>query len=136
MDNKTFYIFSFFLITVFILDIILLLFFLRYKNVSSFYIKLKQNEKVEEYLPSDKSCLIGVLAPWCGHCKKLKESGVLEEVSKEHLVIELDDKHPQAKEILQKANCRGFPCLAIYKNKKINGYEKARTYESILSALR
>ncbi len=90
--------------------------------------------KLSELDRNGQSAFIGILADWCGHCKRLKESGVLAEVAKKVPVITLDDQHPQAQQLMQKIGSKGFPTLIVY-NKGMKLYNGDRTASGILSQM-
>lgn len=88
--------------------------------------------KQKDDLELDEDCIIAILAPWCGHCKNLKKSGMLEELSKHIRVIEIDDKHKNTKDILSAVKSEGFPTLVLYKQGNLIRYDGERTTESIV----
>lgn len=94
------------------------------------FTKLQNYNSLESKLK--EKTLVVILAPWCGFCKKLKESGVLIKISKKIFVIEIDDKHPQVKDIMDSANSEGFPTIILYKNNNFYKYKGDRSYNSIL----
>lgn len=104
------------------------------EKIENFYIKLKQSDSLESKL--DEKTFVAILAPWCGFCKKIKESGVLEKLSKKIKVIEIDDKHPQAEDIMESANSEGFPTLIIYKNNNFYKYKGDRSLNSLLNFIK
>ena len=81
-----------------------------------------------------KDACIFVLADWCGHCTRLKESGDLEVLSKDVPVRIFDDKHPEAQTIMQEVKSQGFPTIALMKNGKLSNYEGPREADSIRAA--
>jgi thiol:disulfide interchange protein len=91
--------------------------------------------KLKELDQHGKPALIAILADWCGHCKRLKESGTLADVAKQVNVITLDDQHPQTQSLMQNIGSKGFPTLILY-NKGMKLYDGNRDSNSILSQLR
>lgn len=79
--------------------------------------------------------LVAVLAPWCGYCKRLKESGELTKVSKKFPVIVLDDKHPQVNNVMNLLQAEGFPAIGIYYQGQLLPYRGDRTSKFILEAM-
>ena len=79
--------------------------------------KVSQMDKVRDIIKANgkpgRGAIIAVLAPWCGWCNKLKTSGELDRVSTDELVVEVDDKHPETRELMQEVGVQGFPCLII-----------------------
>jgi thiol-disulfide isomerase/thioredoxin len=95
-------------------------------NKEDLFIKLKGSKNVN---------LIAITADWCGYCKKLKNSGVLQSVSKKYSVIELTDAHFQSKDIMKNLQAGGFPTLAIFVDGKMMPYSGPRDYDSIIKTL-
>jgi len=79
--------------------------------------------------------LVAVLADWCGHCKMLKDSGTLLEVSKKFPVHVVKDTHPQASALLKSLESGGFPTLAVYYQEGLKKYEGGRDPQAIMGAL-
>lgn len=94
------------------------------------------NKEFEKLDSKDKVALVGVLAPWCGYCKRLKESGELKTVAKHFDVIVLDDKHPQVRNIMNAMGAEGFPSLAIYYSGQLIPYKGDRKASDILRAMK
>ena len=89
----------------------------------------------KESMKNEKDdCCIFVLAEWCGHCKRLKESGALETLSKDVPVRILDDKHPETPMIMKEIESGGFPTVAMMKDGKLTKYEGPRDAESMKQA--
>jgi thiol-disulfide isomerase/thioredoxin len=98
------------------------------KNNEDIFLKLKNNKGKD-------AVLVVIAAEWCGYCKKLKNSGVLRDISKKYKVFELTDKHPQSKILMQNLQAGGFPTLAIYVNGKMMPYKGPRDYDNISKAM-
>jgi len=103
-------------------------------KASTGYVKLQPNDSVEDILSSNDG-VVAVLASWCGHCKKLKESKELEKLSTKTIVIEVDEKHKSAKELLKSVGSKGYPTLIIQKNGNKSLYKGDRTAVNIIKAL-
>jgi len=88
------------------------------------YKNMKSTEKLSDVLKGD--CCIFVLADWCGHCKRLKSSGMLEDMARDVPVIVMDDKHPEAQKVMQELQSQGFPTLGMVKNGKMMKYDGPR----------
>lgn len=82
-----------------------------------------------------KPGMVAILADFCGHCRTLKDSGVLVDVSKNYPVVTLDENHPQASVLMQKLDFHGFPLIAIFKNRNLTLYKGPRDLRSILSSM-
>ncbi len=83
-----------------------------------------------------KGVLICILAPWCGHCKRLKESGELEKLSRTHAVVIASDENNYASKVMNKYNSRGFPTLLVmHKNGKVEPYNGDRTAAEIKQSI-
>jgi thiol-disulfide isomerase/thioredoxin len=78
-----------------------------------------------------EDCCVFLLAPWCGHCKRLKESGTLEVLSKDVPVRVLDDKHPDTSSLMKELKSQGFPTIGMMKSGKLMNYEGPREADSI-----
>ncbi len=88
--------------------------------------------KVTELKRKNKTALVAVLAPWCGYCKKLKNSGVLKKIAKKYPVLVIDDKHPQTEDLMHLLQAEGFPAMGIFGHGKLFPYKGQRSYESII----
>jgi thiol-disulfide isomerase/thioredoxin len=84
---------------------------------------------------SNKPALVAILAPWCGYCKTLKESGELRKVAKHFHVLTMDDKHPQTQEIMHLLQAEGFPALGIYFQGQLLPYRGDRHHKEIIAAM-
>lgn len=96
------------------------------------YKAMKSTDRLGKVITGDS--FIMVLADWCGHCKRLKESGTLEEVSKDIPVIVLDDKHPESQDVMKQLKSQGFPTLGMIKGGKMVKYEGGRDASSMKAA--
>lgn len=103
-----------------------------------YYKKLNKNDSILDFFQTlqqkRQPAVIAILAPWCGHCKHLKQSKVLTEISKKIPVYELDDTHSQTPALMKELGSGGFPTLAIYSN-GLKKYEGNRDAFSIMSAV-
>ena len=72
-----------------------------------------------------------VLASWCGHCKKLKESGVVDEVvAAEDVKVEVNEDDEAAN---KKYNVSGFPTILLVKGDgETVPFKGPRTAEKII----
>jgi thiol-disulfide isomerase/thioredoxin len=75
--------------------------------------------------------VIFILAEWCGHCITLKSSREIKNLKNKMPVLELDDKHPETKGLMDQVDSRGYPTIVVVKNNKLNKYTGARTASSI-----
>jgi thiol:disulfide interchange protein len=111
-----------------------------YKKVENMrngkYHSLLKNEKLKDYLKDKDSVLVAILAPWCGHCKNMKKQNLLQDVSEQEFVVELDDKHTDAKDVMKAVDSKGFPTLCIYTQGDFFPYEGARDADSIKEAFK
>ena len=98
------------------------------------YVKLQPNDSVEDILGSNDG-VVAVLASWCGHCKKLKESKELEKLSSKTMVIEVDEKHKSAKGLMKYVGSKGYPTLIVQKKNNKSLYKGDRTAVNIIKAL-
>lgn len=100
---------------------------LYYKHLNSNdNLQMKMEKAMEDPIMKNrknKIAVIAVLAPWCGYCKRLKESGVLQKVAKKYPVLVIDDQHPQSGEVMKMLNSEGFPTLGIFNNGKLMPYK-------------
>jgi thiol-disulfide isomerase/thioredoxin len=96
------------------------------------YIKVQQNDDI--YL-LDKS-MIAILAPWCGYCKELKESHVLDDLSKKIDIIEISDTHKDADRIMEKSKHATYPCLVLYKNGRLIAFKDERNLRNLNTFLK
>ena len=94
------------------------------------YVKLKNTNSLESKLC--EKTLVVILAPWCGYCKKLKESGVLNNLSKHIKVIEITDTHPQSNDIMKSASSEGFPTIILYRDNQFFKYSGDRSEHSLM----
>jgi glutaredoxin len=76
--------------------------------------------------------IVFILADWCGHCQTLKKSGEIEKIEKDMRVFRLDDKHAETKGMMEQLGSRGFPTIAMMKNKKLHNYSGSRTASAIM----
>lgn len=108
-------------------------------NGATHYTSLHPKEniipKMQEVDKKGKKALIAILADWCGHCKNLKDSKILEKIAQKCHVYVISDKHYQAGQIMQKANSEGFPTLVIYSGGKMDLYKGPRSKEAIMNQL-
>lgn len=93
---------------------------------------MKSKERLEDVVKGD-TCIF-VLADWCGHCKRLKASGMLEELARDVPVIVMDDKHPQAQMVMQQLSSQGFPTLGMIKDGKMMKYDGPRDANTMKQA--
>lgn len=77
--------------------------------------------------------VLAILAPWCGYCKKLKASKVLEKASDSIKIVEISDKHQDCIDIMKKVKAPGFPSLIVVRNGNMKLFEGDRTVEGILN---
>ena len=83
-----------------------------------------------------KGVLICILAPWCGHCKRLKESGELEKLSRTHSVVIASDENEHASKVMNKYKSRGFPTLLVmHQSGKVQPYNGDRIASEIKKSL-
>lgn len=94
---------------------------------------LDQMKKLHE---SGKPGVFVLVSDRCGYCRKLKQSGTLNELAKEVLVCVLHDNHPEYGELMKMLKARGVPTIAIFYNGKLNNYEGARDTRSIRNAIK
>jgi protein disulfide-isomerase A1 len=90
------------------------------------------NNSTEEDDLLDKDCVIAILAPWCGHCKNLKKSGLLDQLSKYIEVKEIDDTHRNTRDIMAAVGSEGFPTIVLYRDGKLTGFRGDRNISSLV----
>lgn len=93
-------------------------------------------ERFQTFDKKSKPALIAVMAPWCGYCRQLRESGILTRVARKHPVVTLDDKHPQVENVMRLMDAKGFPAMGIYFGGKLHPYRGPRDSESITKILK
>jgi len=93
------------------------------------------NSEFEKLDKSNKVGLVAILAPWCGYCKRLKESGELKKVAAKFPVLVMDDKHPQVKTLMNTMGSEGFPALGIYSSGQLMPYKNERTASDIIDVM-
>lgn len=84
----------------------------------------------------DKDCVIAILAPWCGHCKNLKKSGLLDQLSKYIEVKEIDDTHKNTRDIMAAVGSDGFPTIVLYRDGKLTGFRGERDISSLVEFIK
>lgn len=83
-----------------------------------------------------RGVLICLLADWCGHCKRLKESGELDKVSMTNPVVIATDENEHTSSIMNEYKSRGFPTLLVMKkNGMIKPYDGQRMSQEIVKSL-
>ena len=83
-----------------------------------------------------KGVLICLLADWCGHCKRLKESGELDKVAMTNPVMIASDENEHASSIMNEYKSRGFPTLLVMKKSgMIKPYDGQRMSQQIVKSL-
>ena len=83
-----------------------------------------------------KGVLICLLADWCGHCKRLKESGELDKVAMTNPVMVASDENEHTSSIMNEYKSRGFPTLLIMKkNGMVKPYDGSRMSQEIVKSL-
>ena len=83
-----------------------------------------------------KGVLICLLADWCGHCKRLKESGELGKVTMTNPVMVASDENEHTSSIMNEYKSRGFPTLLIMKKSGIvKPYDGSRMSQEIVKSL-
>lgn len=89
-------------------------------------------DKLMKMLKKNKKTCMFFLADWCGHCKRLKESKVMEELSENGVnVIAIDDKNP----LTSKMDIKGFPTIICWKGTKRHDYDGERETSAIMEFL-
>ena len=96
------------------------------------YKPMKSKERLSDVVKGD--CCLFVLAEWCGHCKRIKESGMLEDLARDVPVIVMDDKHPEAQMVMQELQSQGFPTLGMIKDGKMTKYDGPREASAMKQA--
>jgi len=100
------------------------------KGANYFYF-LSKDENIQSFLKDKKEAIVVFLAPWCKYSKKLKQSGILEKISKTKWVIVIDDLHPDTEFLMNTLNLKVFPSICIYENKKLSKI----TYKNLIKSL-
>ena len=112
--------------------------FINHLGGANRYHKLTDSDTIESVINkhSGNECtIVAVTAEWCGHCKNLHSSGELQKAAKKHLVLVVDEKHKQAKQIMKEVGSGGFPTIAIHcKQRGFGAYNGPRTANAITSA--
>jgi thiol-disulfide isomerase/thioredoxin len=94
------------------------------------------SKKLKVIHESGKPGLIALLADWCGYCKQLKSSNVLDDIAKTFHVIGMNDKHPQSNYMMKGVQAQGYPTLIIFYKGSMKKYEGPRTAQAIMDAMR
>lgn len=123
--------------------------FLTYKRIISFiivvvfmYIIIKSGSPgyktlaIGDPVNTYNDCIFVMAAEWCGHCKKLKESGELEKLNKYIPVVIVPHDHPSTGQMMKNVESKGFPTIIVNKYKKIFKYDGPRNSDSVLSYYR
>ena len=81
-----------------------------------YFVLPKINEKFQSGSaapePANSKKLVFNLVNWCGHCTKLKQSGEIEKLKKEHPEIKVEENNDDdAKN--DEYGCTGFPCIKL-----------------------
>ncbi len=86
--------------------------------------------KVEGFEENNKKRIVFLLASWCGHCKTLKKSGVIDELKNDNEVeVEVNEDNDKAN---KKYNVNGFPSiLKVNSNGDQVTFKGSRTAEKI-----
>ena len=95
-----------------------------------------QDDILKKLKGSKKPTLIAILAPWCGYCKSLKESGTLRKVANKFPVLTMDDQHPQTQDIMHLIQAKGFPALGIYHKGELLPYDGPREDRHLIGTLK
>tara|TARA_B100001063_G_scaffold174672_1_gene163643 strand:- start:1457 stop:2302 length:846 start_codon:yes stop_codon:yes gene_type:complete len=83
-----------------------------------------------------KGVLICLLADWCGHCKRLKESGELDKVAMTNPVMIVSDENEHTSSVMNEYKSRGFPTLlTMKKSGMIKSYDGQRMSQEIVKSL-
>ena len=83
-----------------------------------------------------KGVLICLLADWCGHCKRLKESGELDKVAMTNPVMIVSDENEHTSSIMNEYKSRGFPTLLVMKKSgMVKPYDGQRMSQEIVKSL-
>ena len=77
-----------------------------------------------------------LLADWCGHCKRLKESGELDKVSMTNPVVVATDENKHISSVMNEYKSRGFPTLlTMKKSGMVKSYDGPRSASEIVNKL-
>ena len=83
-----------------------------------------------------RGVLICLLADWCGHCKRLKESGELDKVSMTNPVVIASDENDHTSSIMNEYKSGGFPTLLVMKKSgMVKPYDGQRMSQEIVKNL-
>ena len=83
-----------------------------------------------------KGVLVCLLADWCGHCKRLKESGELDKVAMTNPVVVATDENKHISSVMNEYKSRGFPTLlTMKKSGMVKSYDGPRSASEIVSKL-
>lgn len=94
--------------------------------------KQEYTKNVNELMKKNDKIVTIFMAPWCGHCKRLKESNFLEQLaSKGVIVLAASDTMPLSKEMV----IPGFPSIFYMKNKENILYDGERTPDALLEKM-
>ena len=90
-------------------------------------------ENFDEVVKKEKPAFVGFFAPWCGHCKAMKEdweklAGLYDD---EDIVIGSVDAD-RYNELGTKYEVSGFPTIKLFKGDEIVDYKEARKLESFV----
>jgi glutaredoxin len=90
------------------------------------YINLNPNDDI--YVSVN---IIAILAPWCGYCRELKDSGLLNKISKKIDVIEIGDDHKDANKIMEITKNKTYPTIILCKNGKLRAFKGKRSLSNL-----
>lgn len=82
---------------------------------------------------SSKSKCVIFMADWCGYCKQLKDSGLIEKLIDAGVEVQIEDDKSQLTKDLK---IQGFPTIMIYKGEDLVPFKGERTLEGIMEEIK
>lgn len=111
------------LVTLFVLVFLLL----RLSSLTYNILDKKSNYNIND------NCVYVLSASFCGHCKKLKESGELESLNKKIPVVVVPHTHEDCQKLMKQVKGNGYPTIVVAKNRRLYKFEGERKADQIVN---
>lgn len=93
---------------------------------------MEYNKMVKDISKKGGRVCTAFMADWCGHCRMLKQSGVLEQLAESGVVVLTAD---DTNKLTNEMKIQGFPTLYCFTKGRNVPYQGDRSYEAIISVL-